>query len=145
MVLLATLGIISIGTVIGTSVFLFRRRPRESFRLENQKKEVITLTLRGLNDVDMICETIDKGNVVILGVKDLTRLDIIRLKRSIQQLKAHARETGADIFMLGKEFVVLVPSTMKFSFIKNLLEEAQDNVDIPDLPTEADTYEYRDS
>ncbi len=136
--LLTVLSLVGLGTVIGTSAFLFRRRSRDQFRYEDDKKEVITLTLRGLQDIDMVCETITKGNVVILGVKDLARLDMIRLKRSIQQLKSHVRTYGGDIVALGKEFVVVVPPNMKLSFIKRLLEESSmdDDINPPDLPTE---------
>ncbi len=136
--LLTVLSLIGLGTVIGTSVFLFRKRSRDQFRYEEDKREVITLTLRGLQDIDMVCETITKGNVVILGVKDLARLDMIRLKRSIQQLKSHVRTYGGDIVALGKEFVVVVPPSMKLSFIKRLLEESSmdDDITPPNLPTE---------
>jgi len=139
MSVIVTLGIISLGTVIGTSLFLFRRKPKNAFSLNDEKKEVVTLTLRGLNDIDMICETINRGNVVILGVKDLARLDMIRLKRSIQQLKSHMRATGGDIFMLGKEFVVLVPNTMKLSFLRNLMESSHEEERPPEPPTEVGT------
>lgn len=136
--LLTVLSLIGLGTVIGTSAFLFRKRSRDQFRYEEDKREVITLTLRGLQDIDMVCETITKGNVVILGVKDLARLDMIRLKRSIQQLKSHVRTYGGDIVALGKEFVVVVPPSMKLSFIKRLLEESSmdDDITPPNLPTE---------
>jgi SepF-like predicted cell division protein (DUF552 family) len=122
--------------VLGTSVFLFRKRQKDNFRFDNTR-EVITITLRGLQDIDMICSTIDNGNVVILGVRDLARLDMIRLKRSIQQLKSHVRAIGGDIVALGKEFVVVVPPTMKLSFIKHYLEESQDeDIDPPETPSE---------
>ena len=141
MSILATLGIVGIGTVIGTSVFLFRKRPRDQFRQQDQR-EVMTLTLRGLQDVDMICETVSKGNVVILGVRDLARLDMIRLKRSIQQLKSFTRSYGGDILALGKDFVVVVPASMKLSLIKRLIQESDDSEDDfspPELPTEVGT------
>jgi len=138
--LLTTLGIIGLSTVIGTSVFLFRRRIKDNSRLANNEKEVVTLTLRGLQDVDMVCETVNKGNVVILGVKDLARLDMIRLKRSIQQLKSHVRTFGGDIVALGKEFVVIVPANMKLSFIKRMLEDSDlDDFNPPEPPTEVGT------
>ncbi|NHK30467.1 MAG: cell division protein SepF [Asgard group archaeon] len=136
MTLLAILSSIGIGMVLGTSVFLFRKRQKDNFRFDNTR-EVITITLRGLQDIDMICSTIDNGNVVILGVRDLARLDMIRLKRSIQQLKSHVRAIGGDIVALGKEFVVIVPPSMKLSFIKHYLEEAQDeDIDPPETPSE---------
>ncbi len=139
--LLTTLGIIGLSTVIGTSVFLFRRRPKDNLRSENNGKEVVTLTLRGLQDVDMVCETVNKGNVVILGVKDLARLDMIRLKRTIQQLKSHVRTFGGDIVALGKEFVVIIPANMKLSFIKRMLEDSEmdDDLSPPEPPTEVGT------
>ena len=141
MSILATLGIVGIGTVIGTSVFLFKKRPRDQFRQQEQR-EVMTLTLRGLQDVDMICETVSKGNVVILGVRDLARLDMIRLKRSIQQLKSFTRTYGGDILALGKDFVVVVPASMKLSLIKRLIQESDDSDEDfipPELPTEVGT------
>lgn len=120
---------------------LFRRRKKDNFRLEDNQKEVVTLTLRGLQDVDMVCETVNKGNVVILGVKDLARLDMIRLKRTIQQLKSHVRTFGGDIVALGKEFVVIVPTNMKLSFIKRMLEDSDldDDFSPPEPPTEVGT------
>ncbi|NHJ04545.1 MAG: cell division protein SepF [Candidatus Heimdallarchaeota archaeon] len=138
--LLTTLGIIGLGTVIGTSVFLFRKRPKDNYRFDEQR-EVLTLTLRGLQDVDMICETVSKGNVVILGVRDLARLDMIRLKRSVQQLKSYTRSYGGDILALGKDFIVVVPASMKLSLIKRLVEESAefDDFDPPDPPTEVGT------
>lgn len=141
MALLTTLGIIGLSAFIGTSVFLFRRRPKDNFRSENNEKEVVTLSLRGLQDVDMVCETVNKGNVVILGVKDLARLDMIRLKRTIQQLKSHVRTFGGDIVALGKEFVVIVPANMKLSFIKRMLEDSEldDDLSPPEPPTEVGT------
>ncbi len=120
---------------------LFRRRKKDNFRLEDNQKEVVTLTLRGLQDVDMVCETVNKGNVVILGVKDLAKLDMIRLKRTIQQLKSHVRTFGGDIVALGKEFVVIVPTNMKLSFIKRMLEDSDldDDFSPPEPPTEVGT------
>ena len=120
---------------------LFKRRKKDNFRLEDNQKEVVTLTLRGLQDVDMVCETVNKGNVVILGVKDLARLDMIRLKRTIQQLKSHVRTYGGDIVALGKEFVVIVPTNMKLSFIKRMLEDSDldDEFSPPEPPTEVGT------
>ena len=85
----------------------------------------------------MICETLDNGNVVILGIRDLARLDMIRLKRSIQQLRSHVRSIGGDIVALGKEFVVIVPPSMKLSFIKQYLEETQEeDINPPETPSE---------
>ena len=120
---------------------LFKRRKKDNFRLEDNQKEVVTLTLRGLQDVDLVCETVNKGNVVILGVKDLARLDMIRLKRTIQQLKSHVRTFGGDIVALGKEFVVIVPTNMKLSFIKRMLEDSDldDDFSPPEPPTEVGT------
>ena len=140
MALLTALGIIGVGTVIGTSAFLFRRKPRDHHQ-NFEQKEVLTLTLRGLQDVDMICDTVSRGNVVILGVRDLARLDMIRLKRSIQQLKSYTRSYGGDIVALGKDFVVVVPPNMKLSLIKRLLEESEDSeeIDPPEPPTEVGT------
>jgi len=138
--LLTALGIIGVGTVIGTSAFLFRRKTRD--HLQNfEQKEVLTLTLRGLQDVDMICDTVSRGNVVILGVRDLARLDMIRLKRSIQQLKSYTRSYGGDIVALGKDFVVVVPPNMKLSLIKRLLEENEESDEFtpPEPPTEVGT------
>ncbi len=120
---------------------LFRRRQKDNFRLEDNQKEVVTLTLKGLQDVDMVCETVNKGNVVILGVRDLARLDMIRLKRTVQQLKSHVRTYGGDILALGKEFVVIVPANMKLSFIKRMLEDSDmdDDMSPPEPPTEVGT------
>ena len=140
MALLTALGIIGVGTVLGTSVFLFRRRPKDHLQ-KLEQKEVLTLTLRGLQDVDMICDTISRGNVVILGVRDLARLDMIRLKRSIQQLKSYTRSYGGDIVALGKDFVVVVPPNMKLSLIKRLIEDADETEEMspPEPPTEVGT------
>ncbi len=125
----------------GLAMALFKRRKKDNFRLEDNQKEVVTLTLRGLQDVDMVCETVNKGNVVILGVKDLARLDMIRLKRTIQQLKSHVRTFGGDIVALGKEFVVIVPTNMKLSFIKRMFEDSEldDDFSPPEPPTEVGT------
>jgi SepF-like predicted cell division protein (DUF552 family) len=142
MTIVTALGIIGLGTVIGTSAFLFKRRPRENNRFEDDKKEVLTLTLRGLQDVDMICDTVAEGNVVILGVRDLAKLDMIRLKRSIQQLKSFTMTNGGDILALGKDFVVIVPPTMKLSLLKRILNESNDyatdseDMNPPEPPTE---------
>ena len=120
---------------------LFKRRKKDNFRLDDNQKEVVTLTLRGLQDVDLVCETVNKGNVVILGVKDLARLDMIRLKRTIQQLKSHVRTFGGDIVALGKEFVVIVPTNMKLSFIKRMFEDSEldDDFSPPEPPSEVGT------
>ncbi|HUT81041.1 MAG TPA: cell division protein SepF [Candidatus Bathyarchaeia archaeon] len=135
MALLITLGLIGIGTVIGTSAFLFRRHSKNELRQNGGTKEVVTYTLRSLNDVDMLCETIDKGNMIILGVKDFARLDMIRLKRTVHQLKSHVLSRGGDIIALGKDFVVLVPSTMKLSQITNYLQKSEaENMDLPPKP-----------
>ena len=141
MILLTVISIIGLSTVIAISVFLFRRRQREDFRNESNKKEVLTLTLRGLQDIDMITEMVNRGNVVILGVKDLAKLDMIRLKRSIQQLKSNVQINGGDIIALGKEFVVVVPPNMKLSFIRRLIDESEDkdNINPPTPPTEVGT------
>ncbi|MCK5159290.1 MAG: cell division protein SepF [Candidatus Heimdallarchaeota archaeon] len=120
---------------------LFKRRKKDNFRLEDNQREVVTLTLRGLQDVDLVCETVNKGNVVILGVKDLARLDMIRLKRTIQQLKSHVRTFGGDIVALGKEFVVIIPTNMKLSFIKRMFEDSEldDDISPPEPPSEVGT------
>lgn len=136
MSILTALGIIGLSTIIGTSFFLFKRRSKEQFEY-NQQKEVMTFSLRGLQDVDMVCNMISKGNIVILGVKDLAKLDMIRLKRSIQQLKAYTNTYGGDLVALGKDFVVVIPPTMKLSLIKRLLEgETEVFVEPPEPPTE---------
>jgi SepF-like predicted cell division protein (DUF552 family) len=139
--ILTTLGIIGLGTIVGTSAFLFRRRAKDQFRQEEQK-EVVTFSLRGLQDVDSICEIVSKGNVVILGVKDLARLDMIRLKRSIQQLKSFTSINGGDLVALGKDFVVVIPPQMKLSLIQRMLQEgmdAENEIEPPELPTEVGT------
>ena len=141
MSVLATLGIIGLGTVVGTSVFLFRRRSKDQFNHDEQK-EVVTFSLRGLQDVDTICEMVSKGNVVILGVKDLARLDMIRLKRSIQQLKSYTSINGGDLVALGKDFVVVIPPQMKLSLIQRMLREeaeAEKEIEPPELPSEVGT------
>lgn len=139
MSIITALGIIGIGTIIGASAFLFRKRTRDDFQLNNQK-EVTTLSLRGLQDVDLVCELVAKGNVVILGVRDLARLDMIRLKRSIQQIKSFTRTYGGDLIALGKDFVVVVPSTMKLNLIKRMFEEdSERDLDPPEPPTEVGT------
>jgi SepF-like predicted cell division protein (DUF552 family) len=126
--------IILIALVGGRIMFRKRIKDKQAF---GDQKEVITVTLRGLQDIDMICHTIDKGNIVILGVKHLARLDMIRLKRSIQQLKSHVISIGGDIVALGKEFVVIVPPSMKLSFIKHYLEESlEEDMNPPDTPSE---------
>ncbi len=136
---LAIIGITVLGTLIGTSAFLFRRRANA--RLEDEKKEVVTLTLRGLQDIDSIKEIVSRGNMVILGIKELARLDTIRLKRSILQLRSYVNTTGGAMMALGKEFVVVVPPNMKLSAIRRTLESADSDSDIhpPDIPTEVGT------
>lgn len=143
MEILTTIGIISIGTVVGVSTFLFRRGRSKNQLNEDEKKKVVTFTLRGLQDIDSICDLVDEGNVVILGVSDLARLDMIRLKRSVQQLKSFIKTNGGDIIALGKEFVVIVPSNMKLSQLQNVLkntnEEERDELNPPPPPQEVGT------
>lgn len=141
MALLVTIGsIVGLSTVIGTSVFLFRKRTRNHSSFEEQRKEVMPLTLRGLQDVDRICEYVGHGNIVILGVRDLARLDMIRLKRAIQQLKSYTMTTGGDMLVLGKDFVVVIPPNMKLSQVNKALRESmeaeEDNFNPPEPPTE---------
>ncbi|MHA1367566.1 MAG: cell division protein SepF [Candidatus Heimdallarchaeota archaeon] len=141
MALLVTIGsIVGVSTIIGTSAFLFRRRTRNHSSFEEQRKEVKPLTLRGLQDVDRICEYAGQGNVVILGVRDLARLDMIRLKRAIQQLKSYTMTTGGDMLVLGKDFVVVIPPNMKLSQVNQALRESldneEDNFNPPEPPTE---------
>ena len=141
MALLVTIGsIVGVSTIIGTSAFLFRRRTKNHSNFEEQRKEVKPLTLRGLQDVDRICEYVGQGNVVILGVRDLARLDMIRLKRAIQQLKSYTMTTGGDMLVLGKDFVVVIPPNMKLSQVNQALRESMDseddNYNPPEPPTE---------
>ncbi|MBD3192240.1 MAG: DUF552 domain-containing protein [Candidatus Heimdallarchaeota archaeon] len=141
--ILTTLGIISFSTIVGISTFLFRRVRGKNHPDDDEKKKVVTFTLRGLQDIDNIRDMVDEGNVVILGVSDLARLDMIRLKRSIQQLKSFIKTNGGDIIALGKEFVVVVPSNMKLSQIPKILEksnqEDNDELNPPPPPQEVGT------
>ncbi|MHA1126078.1 MAG: cell division protein SepF [Candidatus Heimdallarchaeota archaeon] len=141
MALLVTIGsIVGVSTIIGTSAFLFRKRTRNHNNLEENRKEVMPLTLRGLQDVDRICEYVGHGNIVILGVRDLARLDMIRLKRAIQQLKSYTMTTGGDMLVLGKDFVVVIPPNMKLSQVNQALRASldadEDNYNPPEPPTE---------
>ena len=140
MALLITIGsIVGLSTVIGTSAFLFRKRMKNNANIDELRKEVMPLTLRGLQDVDKICEYVGQGNVVILGVRDLARLDMIRLKRAIHQLKSYTMLTGGDMLVLGKDFVVVIPPNMKLSQVNKAIRESmneEDNYNPPEPPTE---------
>ncbi len=144
MALLVTIGsIVGISTILGTSAFLFRKRIKNNSSFDEQRKEVMPLTLRGLQDVDRICEYVGQGNIVILGVRDLARLDMIRLKRAIQQLKSYTMTTGGDMLVLGKDFVVVIPTNMKLSQVNKALRESlkseDDDYNPPEPPTEVGT------
>ncbi|MEA2071345.1 MAG: cell division protein SepF [Asgard group archaeon] len=140
--LILTLGIIGFSTLIGASMFFLKKRSKSPDPKDQENNEVVTLTLRGLQDVDMICDRVASGDVVILGVRDLAKLDMIRLKRTIQQLKSYTLTNGGEIFALAKDFIVIVPSNMKLNFMRQVFEESmeeKEEVDPPELPTEVGT------
>lgn len=119
------LGICGLSTMLGASFMLFKRFRKKEEQKNQIEMEVQTRTLRGLKDVDIICEAVSEGNVIILSVRELAKIDMIRLKRTIQQLKSFTKTNGGDILALGKDFVVIIPPNMKFSLLGKILQEAE--------------------
>ena len=94
LVVLTIIGIIGLSSVLGISAFLFRRRPRESFR-EEEKKEVNQIK-KSVEDLFFVCPIHRKKIHAIYGGKSKTEEVLVKenwsiLKRLIELLESKVK------------------------------------------------------
>ncbi|KPV61672.1 MAG: hypothetical protein AOA66_1642 [Candidatus Bathyarchaeota archaeon BA2] len=71
------------------------------------------LSLRALEDVDVVKREIESGNILILRVSPLARKSIEDVKKAVNELCEFTKSIGGDIARLGEERVVVVPSFIR--------------------------------
>jgi len=71
------------------------------------------MPLRNLEDVEVIKQEIEAGNILILKVSPMARKSIEDVKQAVSELHEFTHSIGADIARLGEERVVITPPSIK--------------------------------
>ncbi|MFH0748917.1 MAG: cell division protein SepF [Candidatus Bathyarchaeota archaeon] len=80
------------------------------------------LSLRQLEDVDMVKIEVRAGNIVVVKITLLAKRSIDDAKRAVDELCAFVESVGGDIARLGDERLVITPSSVKIWKEKENLE-----------------------
>ncbi|KPV63220.1 MAG: hypothetical protein AOA65_1419 [Candidatus Bathyarchaeota archaeon BA1] len=71
------------------------------------------LSLRNLEDVDMIKREVKSGSILILKVTPLAKKSVEDVKRAVGELCEFIQQIGGDIARLGEERVVITPPSVR--------------------------------
>ncbi len=71
------------------------------------------LPLRSLQDVEVVKQELESGNILILRVSPLARKSVDDVKQAVNDLYQFTKRIGGEIARLGEERVVIVPSFIK--------------------------------
>jgi SepF-like predicted cell division protein (DUF552 family) len=107
-----------IGSAIGKAVTRIKRREDTATsedenmdaRTHPEKVFLKALPLRSLEDLDVIKQEVNSGNIVILKVSPLAKTSIDDVKAAVNELLEFAQNIGGDIARLGEERIVITPS-----------------------------------
>jgi len=71
------------------------------------------LSLRTLEDVNVVKREVESGNILILRVSSLAKKSVEDVKQAVNELCKFTESIGGDIARLGEERVVIVPRFIK--------------------------------
>ncbi len=81
---------------------------------KSQKKAYLkAISLRSLDDVEVIKHELSLGNILVLKVTPLARKSVEDVKKVVNELYGFTQSIGGDIARLGEERVVIVPNFIK--------------------------------
>ena len=81
---------------------------------KTQKKPYLkALSLRTLDDLEVIKSELKSGNILILRVTPLAKKSVEDVKKAVNELYEFTKSIGGDIARLGEERVVIVPSFIR--------------------------------
>lgn len=79
-----------------------------------------TLTLRSVDDLDIILDDIRHNNILIIRVTPLAQRNLDDLKTVVEEIYKFVRSINGDIARLGEERLVITPPGVKIW--KNMAE-----------------------
>lgn len=80
---------------------------------ETTKTYVRALPLRTLEDVKIVENEIQSGNIIILRITPLAKRSIEDVKQAVNEICEFVQHIGGDIARLGEERVVVTPSSIR--------------------------------
>jgi hypothetical protein len=90
-----------------------KREVEEKGAAEPGKPYLKAMPLRSLEDVEVIKQEINAGNIIILKVSPLARKSVEDVKQAVSELYEFTQSIGADIARLGEERVVITPPSIR--------------------------------
>jgi SepF-like predicted cell division protein (DUF552 family) len=78
-----------------------------------QKVYLRAFPLRALEDVDVVKNEVESGNILILRITPLAKKSVEDVKQAVNELREFVERTGGDIARLGEERVVITPSSVR--------------------------------
>ena len=71
------------------------------------------LPLRTLEDVKVVKNEVESGNILILRITPLAKKSVEDVKQAVNELCEFVEHVGGDIARLGEERVVITPSSIR--------------------------------
>lgn len=71
------------------------------------------ITLRDISDIHTVKEDIDKNMILVLRVTPLAQKDVDELRKTVEEIYAIVKSSGANIARLGEERIIVTPSNVK--------------------------------
>jgi len=71
------------------------------------------LPLRALEDVKVVKNEVESGNILILRITPLAKRSVEDVKQAVNELCEFVEHVGGDIARLGEERVVVTPSSIR--------------------------------
>lgn len=71
------------------------------------------LPLRALEDVKVVKDEVESGNILILRITPLARKSVEDVRQAVNELCEFVEHVGGDIARLGEERVVVTPSSVR--------------------------------
>ncbi|MCS6767386.1 MAG: cell division protein SepF [Candidatus Nitrosocaldus sp.] len=83
-----------------------------------------TVTLRDVDDIDVILDDIRHNNILIIRITPLAQKSVEDLKMVVEELYKFVRSINGDIARLGEERLVITPPGVKIW--KNIYDSLKD-------------------
>lgn len=80
---------------------------------DTHKVYLRALPLRALEDVNIVKNEVESGNILILRITPLAKKSIEDVKQAVNELCEFVEHVGGDIARLGEERVVVTPSSIR--------------------------------
>jgi SepF-like predicted cell division protein (DUF552 family) len=80
---------------------------------DTRKVYLRALPLRALEDVEVVKNEVESGNILILRITPLAKKSVEDVKQAVNELCKFVEHVGGDIARLGEERVVVTPSSIR--------------------------------